>query len=498
LKGVARDSYFLTTKIPDGSASKTRSYLQQDLDDLGLDYVDLMLVHYPPRGNSCSAMQTQWAEMETFYKAGKAKAIGVSNFCPSSIECIMQKATVTPAVNQVQYHVGMGVDPIGVKSASEKYGIHLQAYSPLGNGESDLISGDLVTGIGSNYGKTGAQVAMRWIQENGVSLTTKTTKTSHMQQDLDVFSFEFTASDKAQLDAATSPKGKPSFICSSLSATAGVPTHTLNNGIEMPMMSIGTWQYDVSTAEQVVKDAMSVGFTHIDTANNYNNQKGVGAALKGVARDSYFLTTKIPDGSASKTRSYLQQDLDDLGLDYVDLMLVHYPPRGNSCSAMQTQWAEMETFYKAGKAKAIGVSNFCPSSIECIMQKATVTPAVNQVQYHVGMGVDPIGVKSASEKYGIHLQAYSPLGNGESDLISGDLVTGIGSNYGKTGAQVAMRWIQENGVSLTTKTTKTSHMQQDLDVFSFEFTASDKAQLDAATSPSGKPSFMCNSAEVSV
>merc|ERR1712166_724839 len=355
LKGVARDSYFLTTKIPDGSASKTRSYLQQDLDDLGLDYVDLMLVHYPPRGNSCSAMQTQWAEMETFYKAGKAKAIGVSNFCPSSIECIMQKATVTPAVNQVQYHVGMGVDPIGVKSASEKYGIHLQAYSPLGNGESDLISGDLVTGIGSNYGKTGAQVAMRWIQENGVSLTTKTTKTSHMEQDLDVFSFQFTASDKAQLDAATSPSGKPSFMCTSLSATAGVPTHTLNNGIEMPMMSIGTWQYDVSTAEQVVKDAMSVGFTHIDTANNYNNQKGVGAALKGVARDSYFLTTKIPDGSASKTRSYLQQDLDDLGLDYVDLMLVHFPPRGNSCSAMQTQWAEMETFYKAGKAKAIGM-----------------------------------------------------------------------------------------------------------------------------------------------
>merc|ERR1712160_27138 len=247
-----------------------------------------------------------------------------------------------------------------------------------------------------------------------------------------------------------------SLMLSTVAAT--VPTHTLNNGIEMPMMSIGTWQYDVSTAEQVVKDAMSVGFTHIDTANNYNNQKGVGAALKGVARDSYFLTTKIPDGSASKTRSYLQQDLDDLGLDYVDLMLVHYPPRGNSCSAMQTQWAEMETFYKAGKAKAIGVSNFCPSSIECIMQKATVTPAVNQVQYHVGMG----------------------------------------SNYGKTGAQVAMRWIQENGVSLTTKTTKTSHMEQDLDVFSFQFTASDEAQLDAATSPSGKPSFMCNSAEVSV
>merc|ERR1712099_81997 len=196
----------------------------------------------------------------------------------------------------------------------------------------------------------------------------------------------------------------------------------------------------------------------------------------------------------------LQDNLDQLGLDFVDLVLLHYPPMNpfGKCKTMQEQWKAMEDFYKAGKAKAIGVSNYCPSSIECIMKTATVTPAVNQVQYHVGMGVDPIGVKSASEKYGIHLQAYSPLGNDESDLISGGLVTSIGSHYDKTGAQVAMRWIQENGVSLTTKTTKTSHMQEDLDVFNFELTSADKATLDAATRPSGKPSFMCNSAEVAV
>merc|ERR1711907_80438 len=197
-----------------------KTALQQNLDQLGLDYVDLMLVHYPPTGNSCSKMQEQWAAMEEFYKAGKAKAIGVSNYCPSSLECIMQTATVTPAVNQVQYHVGMGVDPISVKSTSEKYGIHLQAYSPLGNGESDLITGDLVTGIAAKYDKTGAQVALRWIQENGVSLTTKTTKTSHMQEDLDVFNFELASDEKATLDAATSPSGRPSFVCSKMEEIA--------------------------------------------------------------------------------------------------------------------------------------------------------------------------------------------------------------------------------------------------------------------------------------
>jgi diketogulonate reductase-like aldo/keto reductase len=276
------------------------------------------------------------------------------------------------------------------------------------------------------------------------------------------------------------------------SAAATVPTHTLNNGVEMPMMSIGTWQYDESTAEQVVKDALSVGFTHIDTANDYNNQRGIGAALQGVDRNSYFLTTKVPSGSASVTAKNLQANLDQLGLEYVDLVLVHFPPTSNSCSSMQAQWGAMEEFYKAGKAKAIGVSNYCPSSIECIIQTATVTPAVNQVQYHVGMGVDPIGVKTASEKYGIHLQAYSPLGNGESDLITGDLVTSIGSAHNKTGAQVSLRWIQENGVSLTTKTTKVSHMEQDLGVFSFELAAEEKQSLDSATKPSGRPSFRCS------
>ena len=191
-------------------------------------------------------------------------------------------------------------------------------------------------------------------------------------------------------------------------AAAGVPTLTLNNGVEMPMMSIGTWQYTESEAEQVVKDAMATGSTHIATATNYNNQKGVGAARKDSPGSA----------SASVTEKTLGQDLVELGLGCVGLTLVHYPPSGNSCSSMQAQWTAVEDFYKAGKPKAVGVSNFCPSFSECIMQTATVTSAVNQVQYHVGMGADPIGVKSAPESYGTHLQAYSPLGNGESDLTN--------------------------------------------------------------------------------
>jgi len=281
------------------------------------------------------------------------------------------------------------------------------------------------------------------------------------------------------------------------SALADIPTHTLNNGIEFPMMSIGTWQYDEATAQEVVTTALQVGFNHIDTANDYNNQKGVGAALANVDRSSYFLTTKVPPGNAGATAKALQDNLDQLGLDYVDLVLVHYEPvlPFGKCKKMQEQWTAMEDFFKAGKAKAIGVSNYCISSLECIAETSTITPAVNQVEFHVGMGTDPIGLKSYCDSHEIHMQAYSPLGNGGSELISGDMVTSIGSNHNKTGAQVSLRWIQENGVSLSTKTTKQSHMEQDLDVFNFELTAEEKQSLDAATSPSGKPSFTCSKLE---
>jgi diketogulonate reductase-like aldo/keto reductase len=218
-----------------------------------------------------------------------------------------------------------------------------------------------------------------------------------------------------------------------LSTLSAIPNVTLNNGVIMPMISAGTWQYDGPTAEQVVKLALSLGYNHIDAANDYNNQVSVGAGLKGVPRSSYFLTTKIDSQQQSKTAydatmKDMELSLTQLDLDYVDLMLIHFPPTGNDqyCAAMQEQWRACEDFYKAGKARSIGVSNYCPSSFECILKTANITPAVNQVEIHVGMGPDPGGIISYCKGKGVQVQAYSPLGDGSSELISGDLVTGIG------------------------------------------------------------------------
>jgi len=277
--------------------------------------------------------------------------------------------------------------------------------------------------------------------------------------------------------------------------SANIPNVTLNNGVQMPMISLGTWQYSDSTAEASVRLGLQTGFNHIDTANNYNNQVGVGKALKDFDRSTYFLTTKVPSSSGyAKVTKALQDDLDQLGLDYVDLMLIHSPSMKN-CKNTQEEWRALEDFYAAGKAKAIGVSNYCLSSYECLKETQTIVPALNQIEYHVGMGMDPQGLKSFHDANGIVTQAYSPLGNGDSTLITGDLVTGIGSAHNWSGAQTSMRWIIENGVALTTKTDKASHMLEDLAIFDDAFAADEKSQLDAATSPAGKPSWACSSAE---
>lgn len=281
-----------------------------------------------------------------------------------------------------------------------------------------------------------------------------------------------------------------------MASAASIPNVTLNNGVGFPMVSLGTWQYDDSTAEAAVKLGLNTGFNHIDTAHNYNNQAGVGKALAQFDRSSYFITTKVMgvDSDAYEgTKKLLQEDLTLLGLDSVDMMLVHGP--AHSCQAIQDQWRAMEDFYAAGKSKAIGVSNFCKSSFECLSKTAKVTPALNQIEVHVGMGPDPDGIVSYAAAKGIFSQAYSPLGDGTAELITGDLVTGIGKSHNMTGAQVSMRWLVERGIPLTTKTTKQSHMQQDLGIFGFSLEDAEGATLDKSTSPAGQPSWACQDAE---
>lgn len=204
--------------------------------------------------------------------------------------------------------------------------------------------------------------------------------------------------------AAATTAAAVSVAATSVSAKLPSPTVTLNNGVKMPLVALGVWQYDNATAKDAITKGLSIGYTHIDTAYDYDNQQGVGEALKDVPRDSFFLTTKTPPcrkitpaDCYNATMEQLEYDLEALQMDHVDLVLIHGSSGNPSSACDQTacdkdyaQWRAYEDFYANGKAKAIGVSNFCVSCMECLYSKPLkVAPAVNQFQLHVGMGSDP-------------------------------------------------------------------------------------------------------------
>jgi diketogulonate reductase-like aldo/keto reductase len=248
----------------------------------------------------------------------------------------------------------------------------------------------------------------------------------------------------------------------------------------MPLAAFGTWHYNDSWAKSGVVLAVEAGFRSIDTANDYFNQlgtgEGIGAAISagGATREQLWVTSKVegcgvphpPHGTPVRaghchndTLSVFEANLQLLKLPSVDLMLVHKPPPGGcgpeNCASMQQQWAAFETMLAAGKARTIGVSNYCISCLECLAKTWKIVPAVNQIQLHVGMGADPEGLVSYCRARHIQIQAYSPLdvdqSNGTAELITGPLTNGIGRAHNKSGATVALKWLAQQAIPLVTK-----------------------------------------------
>jgi diketogulonate reductase-like aldo/keto reductase len=283
----------------------------------------------------------------------------------------------------------------------------------------------------------------------------------------------------------------------------------LNNGVMLPQIALGVWQYDNDTAKNAIALAFQAGFTQIDTAEMYGNQVGTGEAIKtllrgGMRRSDIFVTTKTlpcklstPDECYAQTLKDFEGDLTALDLDHVDLILLHAPSTGvhsgpcddAACAINAAQWAAYTQMYKKGKARAIGVSNYCQSCIECLAKNSSIVPAVNQIQVHVGMGPDPAGLVSYGRSKGIITQAYSPLGNGK---LPGDATLAtIGKKYDKSGAQVALKWIVSKGMAVSTKAKSAAYLAEDVDLFSWDLSPADQKTLDESTQYPGNPCWAC-------
>lgn len=251
---------------------------------------------------------------------------------------------------------------------------------------------------------------------------------------------------------------------------------TLNNGVKMPVLGYGVYQVGAEECERCVLDAISVGYRSIDTAQAYGNEEGVGSAVKkcGVPRSELFLTTKIwiTNCGYENAAASIDESLRKLGTDYVDLMLIHQP-----FNDYYGTYRAMEAAYKAGKIRAIGVSNFYPDRLVDLCNFVEVVPAVDQVETHVFQQQ-----KKAHEymsKYGVQHESWGPFAEGRKDFFTNPVLNEIGGKYDKGAAQVALRFLIQSGVVVIPKSTHKERMEQNINVFDFTLDEKDMAVIGA-------------------
>ncbi|HEV8013092.1 MAG TPA: aldo/keto reductase [Pontimonas sp.] len=254
---------------------------------------------------------------------------------------------------------------------------------------------------------------------------------------------------------------------------------TLNTGDQIPQLGLGVFKVDDDVCEQIVLDALEVGYRHIDTAMIYRNEAAVGRAIasSGIARDELFVTTKLwnSDQGATATPAALATSLELLGLEYVDLYLIHWPaPLRDEYVA---SWWALEELHQQGLARAIGVSNFEPEHLERVLEEGSIVPAINQVELHPAFQQRKL--RGFQEPLGIITEAWGPLGQGKYELSELPGLTEIAQAHGKSIQQIVLRWHLQEGVVVFPKTVRKERMVENLSVFDFELSPEEMTALAA-------------------
>jgi 2,5-diketo-D-gluconate reductase A len=259
---------------------------------------------------------------------------------------------------------------------------------------------------------------------------------------------------------------------------ATVPTITLNNGVEIPQLGFGVYQVPPEETENAVRSALEVGYRHIDTAEMYGNEKGVGAGIRasGVPREEVFVTSKLNNGFHAHDDALKAFDgtLEALGSDYVDLFLIHWPLPGIDVDYVET-WKALEEIYESGRAKSIGVSNFNAHHLRKLHGETEVVPAVNQIEVHPYLAQDELRAFNAQHQ--IATEAWSPIAQGK--VLDDPTILRVAERYGKTASQVTLRWHVQRGDIVFPKSVTRSRVEENFDIFDFELSEDDLREITA-------------------
>jgi len=246
-----------------------------------------------------------------------------------------------------------------------------------------------------------------------------------------------------------------------------VPTISLNNGVEIPQLGFGVFQIDPDETKDATLAALEVGYRHIDTAQMYGNEKGVGEAIResDIDRDEIFVTSKLNNGfhAHDDAISAFEGTLEALGLDRIDLFLIHWPLPGIDVDFVET-WKALEEVYRDGRARSIGVSNFQPTHLRRVLQEGEIAPAVNQIEVHPYLTQED--VRAVNAEHGVATEAWSPIAQGL--VLDNPVITGIASDHDKTPAQVVLRWHVQRGDIIFPKSVTRERVEENFDLFDFE------------------------------
>ncbi|WP_033341535.1 aldo/keto reductase [Catenuloplanes japonicus] len=251
---------------------------------------------------------------------------------------------------------------------------------------------------------------------------------------------------------------------------------TLNNGVQMPVLGFGVFQVPDAQTEQVVTDALAAGYRAIDTAASYGNEEAVGRAIakSGIPRDELFITTKmrIQHTGQDTARREFDRSLQRLGLDHLDLYLIHQP-----LGDYYSSWHAMEKLHGEGLIRAIGVSNFYPDRLVDLIQHNDITPAVNQIETHPFF--QRADYQRLMSEHGVQIESWGPFAEGKNDLFTNPILTGIAAAHDKSVAQVVLRWLIQRNVVVIPKSVHPERMAENLDVFDFALTDDDLTAITA-------------------
>lgn len=252
-------------------------------------------------------------------------------------------------------------------------------------------------------------------------------------------------------------------------------TTTLNNGVKMPRVGLGVYKMEEgSDVKEAVLSAIDIGYRSIDTASFYKNEEGVGQALKetSVPREELFVTTKVwnDEQGYEETLAAFDRSMEKLGLEYLDLYLIHWPVPGK----YKETWKALEKLYKDGKVKAIGVSNFLEHHLENLLEDAEIKPVVDQVELHPRLA-EP-ALRDFCTQRDIKVEAWSPLARGR--YFNDEVLQNLANKYGKTAAQIILRWDVQHGIITIPKSTKSHRQKENADLFDFELTSKEMKQID--------------------